>query len=29
MPNFDERKERIQVIDELLGKLKLKKSTDK
>ncbi len=29
MPNFDERKERIQVIDELLNKLKLKKSTDK
>lgn len=29
MPNFDERKDRIQVIDELLGKLNLKKSTDK
>ncbi len=29
MPNFDERKERIQVIDELIGKLGLKKTTDK
>lgn len=29
MPNFDERKERIQVVDELIGKLRLKKTTDR